>query len=201
MDRRQFLANLMAALPAGVDQLEASEFIDYYDEVIRDFIADGYTEAEAVAMVGDPAEIVAQSEFFKGDFLRNTPQTAVKKVAPWVIILLILGFPLWGSLALAAFCLFISAYIILWVPLIITGSFTLAGVIGGPFAMLTSFFAFGDGLGIGLLQFGSGALLLGLGLICGVITWKIGGSLLKITFNLTKFIIGKMKGQVTAYGF
>lgn len=63
------------------------------------------------------------------------------------------------------------------------------------------FFAFGDGLGIGLLQFGSGALLLGLGLICGVITWKIGGSLLKITFNLTKFIIGKMKGQVTAYGF
>lgn len=95
MDRKQFLAALIGYLPQGIDEMEKSEFLEYYDTLIRDFVVDGYTEEEAIAMIGDPREVVAQAEFtqeaktFAGNYEK-------RRMSVGILLLLILGFPLWG---------------------------------------------------------------------------------------------------------
>lgn len=199
MDRKQFLAALMMYLPAGINDIEKSEFLDYYDEMIREFVADGYTEEEATAMVGDPEEIVANGEFSKAYMKDNAASKG--RINLGILLLLVLGFPLWGSILLAVVCLLLSGYILLWTPLIVTGSFTVAGLLGGLASMLLSLVAVQDGLAVALMQFGSGMVLVGIGLICGVLTVKCSGWILAVSKRKTMAIWNGLQKGVTRYGY
>ncbi len=96
----------------------------YYEEIIADLMEDGYSEEDAISKLGSIQETVAN---VKG----NEEIIEIKKMktttSAWVSILLILGFPLWGSLMAAWLCLLLAAYILIWCVPIITVALGLAG--------------------------------------------------------------------------
>lgn len=114
MNKAQFLAALEKKLsmlsPADIEQSLA-----FYAEMIEDRIEEGMCEEEAVAELGSVEEISAR-------ILSETPLPKLVKarikptrsLRAWEILLLILGFPLWFPLLLAAAILVCSLFIVIW---------------------------------------------------------------------------------------
>lgn len=118
MTKEAFLAELQNGL-AGLPQEEITERLSFYAEMIADRMEEGISEEEAVAGIGPVSEIIPQ-------ILSEIPLTKLvkEKIKPgrslraWEIILLVLGFPLWFPLLLAAAVIILVLYVSLWVLLL-----------------------------------------------------------------------------------
>ena len=83
--------------------------------MIDDKIEEGTDEETAVSEIGDTDEIIAQ-------ILADVPITKLVKerinpkrtLSVWEIIFLVLGSPIWLSLLIAAFVIFLSLYLSIW---------------------------------------------------------------------------------------
>ena len=114
MSKEEFLSAIEVRISA-LPQTDIRRFIDYYGEMIDDYMEDGLSEEEAVFKMGTVDEIVSQ-------ILMDTPiQTLVQADAQpararkvWEIILLILGAPIWLSLLLAAFAVLLALFVAAW---------------------------------------------------------------------------------------
>ena len=161
MRKQEFLNQLAAAL-AGMDREERYRTLSYYDELIDDSMEDGQDEEQAVAGLGDPGQVARELLVEEEPAV---PKATGRKV--WVIVLLVLGFPLWGSLLLAGACLLLVLFILLYVPVVILGALALSclvaalmGVVGIPF-LIWDVGVLAGGLPAGLFQLGLSAALLG----------------------------------------
>ena len=152
MDKYEFLTELCAKLWALPEE-DAKRSVDYYAEMIDDRIEDGLSETEAVAAIGDIDEI-AKSILANTAISQPVPaiQKAKRRLRWWEILLLILGSPVWGSLAIAVAAVIFSVWISLWSVVIsiyatsvalgastlgcIFGSFFMVQLPGTPFATL-----------------------------------------------------------------
>ena len=130
MNRKDFLEAVRLKLK-GLSEEDINKALEFYEEAISDRIEDGLTEDEAVAAIGTPDEIAQQ-------ILMDTPLPKLVKAKAkpekgfkvWEIILLVLGFPVWFSVLLAAGLVALSLIIVL-------------------FAIVLSFFAIILALGLG----------------------------------------------------
>ena len=127
MTKQEFLDTLRAGL-TGLTESDASERITFYSEMLDDRIEEGLSEEAAVAQIGSVDEIVASilaeipqkqrdviTRVDKPTHHQATPKKEEKKhMETWQIILLILGFPLWLPLLIAAFAVVISLIAVLW---------------------------------------------------------------------------------------
>ena len=162
MNKTEFLNELDICLKR-MQKKEREKFITYYDEMIADYIEDGMAEEDAVQKVGSP-DAVAKEILSEADtIILPIPNINNKAV---LTILLILGFPLWGSLLLAALLMILSVYIVLWCIPLATGmsAFTffavsLVSIIGAPFVMVSGFSVGITQLGLGIASFGLSVLL------------------------------------------
>lgn len=110
MTKLDFLYDLRAALKA-LPKEDVEHYIDYYSEMIDDRIEDGMNEADAVAEIGSVEEIAAK-------ILGDTPQKehteeppgSKRRLGGLEILLLVLGFPLWFPLLIAAFAVIVSLF-------------------------------------------------------------------------------------------
>ena len=104
MKKQEFLDKLKSSL-WSMPEADKQRSADYYAEMIDDRMEDGLSEEEAVAAIGDLDEIVQQ-------ILTETPRPPAtvkkeeqkkqkRKVSWWETLLLVLGFPVWGSLLIA----------------------------------------------------------------------------------------------------
>ena len=134
MNKQQFLDELKSRLN-GLPKQELDERLLFYGEMIDDRVEDGLTEEEAVAGIGSVDEIVEQ-------ILGEVPLSALVKekvrqrraLKAWEIILIVLGFPVWLPLLIAAFAIVLSLYISLWAIMISIWAVDLslaAGAVGG----------------------------------------------------------------------
>ena len=103
MSKDAFIGELRHRM-AGLPQDAVERTVEYYSELIADSMEDGLTEAEAVERLGSLDEIVAS--VVKETPLTQIVQTRVqekkaKGVSAWVIVLLILGAPVWLPLLIA----------------------------------------------------------------------------------------------------
>lgn len=118
MLKQAFLNELREGL-SGLPQEDVEERLTFYGEMIDDRMEEGLSEEEAVAQIGTVDEIVAQT-------VADIPLTKLvkEKIRPnrnlraWEIVLLILGFPLWFPLLIAAAAIVFSLYVVLWSLLI-----------------------------------------------------------------------------------
>ena len=116
MKKQEFLNKLKGSLWA-MPEGDVQNSLDYYSEMIDDRMEDGLAEEEAVAAIGDLDEIVSQ-------ILSETPrppqvvkpeqkqETTRRKT--WVILLLVLGSPVWIPLIASAVATVFSVYVSLW---------------------------------------------------------------------------------------
>ncbi len=191
MNKQAFLDALSQGL-RGLPKEDIEKSIEYYSEMIEDRIEDGMTEEEAVAACGKVDELIQQT--FSDASLpklikaRMTPDRALKT---WELLLLVLGSPIWLSLAIAAVTVFFTVYILLWSMLVacyaIDAALAICGVTG-VFGMI-AYFAMGNPTGA-FMVFGLGLLCMGL----SVFAFYALNALTKGTVWVSKKIILAVKG-------
>ena len=97
---------------------ETKKSLEYYEEMINDRLEEGMTEDEAVASLGSVEDIAEQ---IKCELPITTivkqkayEKTKGEKIPSWVIILLILGCPLWISLIFSIGATILAIYVSIW---------------------------------------------------------------------------------------
>ncbi|WP_225743185.1 DUF1700 domain-containing protein [Marinilactibacillus sp. Marseille-P9653] len=195
MNRIEFIKTLSSQLSYIMRPEEVRELVDYYDEMILDLMEEGMTEEKAVSQLDTPEQII---DSVKGTPLEwNLPIS--KKFSPYLVILLILGFPLWGSLGLAGILLVFSLYVVIWCIPVITGALAFAGVAGGLASTILSPLALMDGFHIGLTQLGIGLMLFGAGLLITLITISISKRFVRYSQKTTNYFKEKIFHQRGAF--
>lgn len=166
MNKEQFLIKLASAL-AGLPEDDIEKSLEYYSEMIDDRTEDGLSEEEAVAALGTIEEIRAQ-------IIKDTPLPKIikEKVKPkrsfrgWEIALIIIGFPLWFPLLIAAAAVVFSVYVTLWSVIIVFFAVDIAFFASALAGMLASLPVFITGnTAAGLLLIGAGLLCAGFGIL------------------------------------
>ena len=119
MTKHEFTEKLQKILQErGLPAEEAAKSAEFYSEMIDDRIEDGMTEEQAISALGDIDEIAEKIFHYTPLGVLMKSKFKEKKQAagsPVLLILLaILGFPIWFSLAIAALAILISIYIIIW---------------------------------------------------------------------------------------
>ena len=162
MNKVEFIEALRCGL-AGLPQEDVEERLAFYSEMIDDRIEEGLSEEEAVAAVGSVDKITAQ-------IIADIPLTRIvkEKIKPnrtlkgWEIALIILGFPLWFPLLIAAAAVAFSLYIVVWSLILSLWAVELsigASALGAILAGIVQFFL-GNALP-GFAALGAGLFLAG----------------------------------------
>lgn len=186
MTKKEFLDALSRGL-SGLPRREREERVNFYREMIDDRIEEGMPEPDAVASVGTVEGTVSQILAERPAVVSETPKKSGGGRV-WVIVLLVLGFPVWFPLLLSVFVTAASVIFSLFVALWAADVSLAAGAVGGVgsfFVLLftgqfaSAFFALGAGLisgGLAILLF-FGALAATKGLwrgIAGICRWIAG---------------------------
>lgn len=157
MNKQEFLQKLSERL-SGLSEEDIKKSIDYYDEIIDDRIEDGLSEEEAVKALGSLDEIVKQilaDTLLQGSAKQE--ENVKREFKTFEIVLIILGFPLWLPLLATFFSLVLTAYILLWVAVVVLYSIvfafaagavgsiagTIVNMINGGFAVAVAFLGYG----------------------------------------------------------
>ena len=166
MNKKEFSAKLREAL-LGLPQKDIDERLAFYGEMIDDRVEEGKSESEAIAELGPIETIVSQ-------ILAETPMAKIvkekmvpkRKIKAWEILLIVLGFPLWFPLLIAAGAILFSLYVVVWSLLLslwaVEFSFAvsaLAGVVGSLVGI-----ARGSGF-LGLAGLGTGLFFAGVSIL------------------------------------
>ena len=162
MSRDAFIGELRHRM-AGLPQEAVDRTVEYYSELIADSVEDGLSEEEAVARLGSLDEIVA-------NVVKDTPLTQIvqtrvqekkaKGVSGWVILLLVLGAPVWLPLLIAVLAVIFALYIALWAVVIGLWAAVAAVILAGIAAIA------GGIVELCRLHLAQGLVLLGGGLMC-----------------------------------
>lgn len=161
------------------------QVVEYYDEIISDLIEDGVSEEDAIASLGSIDDILINMH--GEDIIEMKPHS--KKSTAVIGGLLILGFPLWGSLLAAGLLLLLSVYIIIWCIPIVTVCLAFAGVISFIVGIFGAFPLFIDSVALGLTQLGLSALFGSIGIIGIILTHAVS----KRIYNYSKLLTGYIK--------
>lgn len=172
MTKSEFL-DCLGGLISEYPSDETNKSLDYYSEMIDDRIEDGMTEAEAIASLGSVHDIANQ---IKCELPLTTlvKQKALEKtkgegIPVWVIVLLVLGAPVWIPLAISISAVLLSIYITVWA---VNFAFWVADLSIGISSIVTIFAAiisiFTGGFLSFLIYLGGAIVLAGLAIILAI---------------------------------
>ena len=181
MTKTTFIDTLRGLLQS-LNEDECNKFISYYEEIIEDYKESGLTEEEVIKKIGTPQSI-ADNILSEQDSIDIKVPSFSSKILN--AILLILGFPLWGSLLLALVLLILSVYIIIWCIPFTTGASSIAFFVAALISIIGSPFMMADVLTVGIVQLGLGVSSVGLSILLGCITIYLSKKLVVITKKLT----------------
>ncbi len=170
MDKNTFLLQLQKRLK-GLPEEDIQRTIEYYREMIEDRMEEGLSEEEAVADMGAVEEIAEPLML----------QKSRRKMKAWEIVLLILGFPVWFPLLMAA-----AAVVIALIATIYAVDVSLAACFfGGLLSSLLYLFQ---------CNFAGAAFLFGSALVCGglaILGFWGSNRLMKLCVNALKKLLRK----------
>ena len=168
MNKQEFLSALARELDS-LPREEREQTLTYYGELIDDRLEDGQDEGEVTQSLGIP-KAVAQA--LLGE---EQPQLPNRGLRVWVIVLLVLGFPLWGSLLVTAAVVLLCVFLCLFLPAFVLGVMALSLLAGAVLGAVGTPFLIADtGLAAGLFQLGLAVGMLGLAALCAVGFWYTG---------------------------
>ncbi len=167
MNKKQFLDEIKQKL-RGLEESDVKKSIDYYDEMIDDYVENGKSEEEAVSSLGSVDDIA--TSILKEISLPKLVKAGIKakrKLLWWEIALLVIGSPVWVPILLAVVLILLSIYIVIWSIVVALYSINLAfaavgvsGIAGSVFLMVLGNLYQGlFYLGIGLVFSGIAILL------------------------------------------
>lgn len=189
MNKSELLNELSQRL-SGIPQSEAEKTINYYSEMIDDRIEDGESEEDAVKAVGDIDEIVrnAMSQVPLTGLVKQSVKRNFRLSVP-VIILLILGSPIWLSLLIALLAVIFAVYVTIAAVIISLFAVVAAFVVSGIVSVIASPFLIPVSLYTSAMYFSCGLVILGL----SIFAFYVAVILSKYIIRFTKFVIIKIK--------
>ena len=115
MTKIEFICLLNDKL-AGLPQDEIEERLCFYGEMIDDRMEEGFSEQDAVRDVGSIDDIAAQiiEDVPLLKIVKNNLKKKKRKLNATEITLLVLGSPIWLSLAVATLVIILALYASLW---------------------------------------------------------------------------------------
>ena len=136
MNKEQFTNALRERLSALPKQ-EVEERIDFFCEMIDDRVEDGLTEEMAIKDIGSVDEIALQiaDEIPLPKIISNKIKGTRKRKA-WEIVLLAVGFPIWGALLISALAVIFSLYASLWAIVASLWSCDIAFALSAPLGVV-----------------------------------------------------------------
>ena len=192
MNKQEFLEALRAGL-TDLQEQELEEYLNFYGEILDDRMEEAIPEDDAVAELGSIESVIAKiketiqsaqaenesesaSELFEesedggldileagGENEMRVTTSVKKKKNAGDIALLAVGFPIWGSLLIAAFAvvfsLFVSAWSVIAALWAAFGAFALSSVGGIVIGFLN---VFGEQLALGFSMIACAIVLAGL---------------------------------------
>lgn len=187
MKRNEFLSKLkerLWALPEADKQCS----LDYYGEMIDDRMEDGLSEEEAVAAIGDLDEIVQQiltetprpPQVVEPAKKKQSQKSAQDNTKTWLIILLIVGSPVWIPLAAGLLSTALGAYISLWAVVISLYAVFVALAASAVGCVVGSFFMFG-GFSTAIVAWGAALVCAGLAILFLLLANLAAKGLVKLT--------------------
>lgn len=196
MSKYEFIDKLRSKL-SGLPKQDLEERLSFYSEMIDDLMEEGMSEDDAVSKIGNVDEIASQ-------ILADIPLTKIAKekikskriLKTWEIVLLVLGSPIWLSLAIAAFAVILSLYVIIWSVIISVWAVfvsvvacSLGGIISG------GILAFSNNFLVGIALIGASIFCAGISIFlffaCQIITKSTVLLTKKIALSIKKCFIGK----------
>ena len=182
MNRESFLNALREKL-SYLPQDDVEERIAFYSEMIDDRIEEGMTEEEATASIGAVDQI---SEHIMSEV--PLPKLLIEKVKPkrklrpWEIVLLALGSPVWVPLALAAVCVLLAVYVVIWSVAASFYAVDLSIAAGAVFSIPSAvqYWVSGNRAG-GFFMVGAGLALAGLAILLFFFSGRIARGVVKLT--------------------
>lgn len=185
MTKEKFLSDLDKQL-RFLEKTERQKQLSFYEEMMEDYIEDGCSEEEAVERIGNPGIIA-------NEILQDQEEAPARKMTlaakAGIGILLILGFPLWGSLLLTAVLCILSAYLVLWCLPFTTGVFAVSLFAAAVVSVIGAFPMATVSLGVGVTQFGIGIAAAGVAGLSFLATVSMSVIFLKATKYLTMKLI------------
>lgn len=135
MLKNEFINELRARL-SGLPEREVADRLCFYGEMIDDRIEEGLCEEAAVAAVGSIDEIVAEitADIPLSSIIKERTKKT-RRLSAFEITLIILGFPLWFPLLIAAFSVVISLYAVLW-SLVVSLWSVFVALVGAAFGVV-----------------------------------------------------------------
>jgi uncharacterized membrane protein len=190
MNKLEFIDILKQKLSL-LPQNELDERINFYSEIIDDYIEDGYNEIDAVSKLGSVDDVV--NEILKDTSILKLAKNKFKpktKLEPWVILLIILSFPIWFTLLVSLLSVVLSLYVSFWsivISLWAVFGTLIACAVGGIISGIV--FLFTNSKMTGLLLISVGLVCSGLAVFCyfGIVT------LTKLLLKFGKFVILSIK--------
>ena len=198
MLKQDFLKELRSGL-FGLPQADIEERLTFYGEMIDDRVEEGLSEEEAVSAIGPVDEIIAQT-------VAEIPLTKLVKERVkqkrtrkgWEILLIVLGFPLWLPLLIAAAVL-LCVYIVIWVLLICL--WAVWGAIGGCAigGLMVSVVYFAQGhVPTGIAALGAGLVLAALSIFLFFGCKAASKGIVKLTKRIARGIKSRIIGKESA---
>ena len=195
MDKASWLSALRAEL-AGLPEADIARSADYYTELIEDGMEDGQSEFEAVSALPDPEEAARQILLEQPLGRVVQVKAARRKRSAWEIILLVLGSPVWLPLLLSLAVLLLTAYLLVWVAVLVLWAFDLSAgfvAVAGPVCLVLGVLngTLSGGLflfGLGLIGAGFAILLFCAGLWAARESARLGAALLR---TVKQTVLGK----------
>ncbi len=161
MTKRAFLADLSSRL-SGLPQAEVETQINFFSEMIDDYVEEGFSEEEAIAKIG-PVDAIARSIAASVSGSSRETTTPKPRTNPMVITLLILGSPIWLSLVISIFAVLISVLASLWAAVLSVLAVPLSTAVCAFAVPLAGiFFLFSGHLHTGIAAIGAGFVLAGI---------------------------------------
>lgn len=183
---KSIFIHTLKGLLAPLNSEERDKFISYYDEIIEDYKESGETEEAVINRIGTPQSIAEHILSEQESTNTTTPAIGTKV---FNIVLLVLGFPLWGSILLSAILLLLSAIIVIWCIPFTTGCCSFAFFFAALYSIIGSPFMMADVLSVGIVQLGVGIVSIGVSILLGLVTLKLSNTFIQVTKKLTLQIV------------
>lgn len=199
MNKKEFLQQLKSGLSDYPNE-EIMKSTGYYSEMIDDRIEDGMTEEEAVEFVGSVESIVKQIKYempittlVKSKVKEKTKD---KRMPVGVVVLLIIGSPLWIGILALVLGLLIMVYaliwmvdILLWMTVVLLGMGVLCGIVGFLACLAKA------AVGSSFIYLGGACVCAGIGILLFFAVLAVSKEIIKGTkwffLKLKQMIVGK----------
>lgn len=170
MTKLEFQSKLRQMLAErGLPDDEIARSLDFYLETIDDRMEEGMSEEEAVAALGNIKDIAEQ-------ILYDTPlgvlvKSKIKKgkeergSSALLIVLAVIGFPVWFPLLIACFAIIFAMYVVIWSLIFSVFAVVVSIGIVGLAALPASLFLFAENYVAALGMIGTGLILAGLSIL------------------------------------